>query len=207
VVDVDGQIAEHLQAPVVGEALDPGPLKVHEEEHHLPHRDAVRQRLAGLADRVHLTGAQRDGPLPPRGLIVLPLQGEEVRGVREPGLLRAEARELFAPGVGRARQERLGRGKELRELRRGQLGERHGVVNDVAVQLRVRQEPMRRQVREVDQPGVARECRVAEVGRVVLPVQREREDLPDARTGQGEPVDEPQGLLAQGADVVTPEEA
>src|SRR5664279_423096 len=202
VIEVDRQVPQHAQALEIRVRLQRGPLQVEEEEQRLPHGDAFGQLLPRCAQRRGIAGTQRFRPLPPRGVVELLLQREKVRRVGEPEFLGPELFQPFAPGMAVVGEQRLGRLQQLWAFRAHQFGERHPCVGGVLVQHWLRQQARAVQVAEVDEPRIAGERGIAEVRGVVLPVQGERQDLPDTGTGAGQPVDELVRLGAEGADVL-----
>ena len=134
------------------------------------------------------------------------LQGEEVTRRCKPLRRFDERGEVGPPRVPAIGEEPVGSRPE-----HGSLPRAHGVVRDTGVADPVGtcglvDETLIGEDVEVDQPGVPGERRRTEVGRVALAVDVERKDLPERRTGGGQPVDEVERLGAQRADVIAPRE-
>ena len=106
------------------------------------------------------------------------LQRKEVRRVLEPRFPATEGEKAPSPAVPLLVQEVLGGLEEQRQLRARQLGEGNFMVRVVGMKTRVVEQALTPQCLQIDEPPVAGERGVAEVGGVVLAVRRQGEDLP-----------------------------
>ncbi len=103
-------------------------------------------------------------------------------------------------------QQAISRGRQQRPFVLAHRGIGDPSVCDAVGQPGVVEQAMIDEICQVDEPRIAGEGGTAEIRRVVLPVHRERKDLPQGGSRGGQPLHEPARLVPERADVVSTRE-